>query len=191
MADAPDGAVGPGTNHLVLSDRMNPERVRLCYRLLTAPSVDPSEINVIQVSYTKSAEDIVAEWREHVGTLPANLYVVATQSSRGLNDESPVEENVTVVTAHPNDLTGLAMRLRDIVKEGLSDDRPLTVGFDSLTPLLEYNDVQSTYKFLHMFTGRLAEVNAVTHFHLDPNAFEDKTVHKLKTLVDQIHSLEE
>jgi len=190
MAESIDGAVAPGTNHFVLGDRMNPERTRLCYRLLTAPSVDPATINAIQVSYTKSADDLVAEWREHVGTLPANLYVVSTQSSRGLDDEAPADENVTVVTAHPNDLTGLAMRLRDIVKEGLSDDRPLTVGFDSLTPLLEYNDVPSTYKFLHMFTGRLAEVNAVTHFHLDPNAFEDKTVHKLKTLVDHVHTVE-
>jgi len=77
------------------------------------------------------------------------------------------------------------------VKEGLSDDRPLTVGFDSLTPPLEYNDVPSTHKFRHVFTGRLAEVNAVTHFRLDPNAFEDKTVHELKTLVDHVHTVEE
>ncbi|MBO4248781.1 hypothetical protein IL252_13235 [Halomicrobium sp. IBSBa] len=44
--------------------------------------------------------------------------------------------------------------------------------------------MQAAFKFLYMFTGQLRSVDAVAHFHLDPNAVDDQTVHRLKPVFD-------
>ncbi|WP_135854551.1 DUF7504 family protein [Halorussus salinus] len=191
MSGAVESRLAPGSNVLVLADRSDPEATATCYRLLTAPDADPATLNVVQVSCTRSPDQLVSEWNDHVGTPPGSFHVVSALGGPSLGDETPSgPEGVSVVSAHPSDLTGLAMRMRDSVEQGMAHDGPLTVGVDALTPLLEYNSVQSTYKFLHMFSGRLAEVSASTHFLLDPNACDEQTVHKLKTLVDDVVTLD-
>ena len=192
MSEPLDAEFKSGTNVLVLAERSDPKTTEACYRLLTVPDIDPGTLNVVQVSCTRPPKRLVSEWNEHVGTSPASFHVVSALGRPSLSTEDQsVPEGVSVASAHPSDLTGLAMRMRDTIENAIAHDGPLTVGVDALTPLLEYNSVKSTYKFLHMFSGRLAEVSASTHFLLDPNACDDQTVHKLKTLVDDVVTLDE
>jgi archaellum biogenesis ATPase FlaH len=75
------------------------------------------------------------------------------------------------------------MRL-DNYLDGVDPGRQLVVCFDSVTQALQFSDVQSVFEFLHTFTGRLREVGAVGHFHLDPEAHDPQTVSRLKPAFD-------
>ena len=85
----------------------------------------------------------------------------------------------SLTSANPNDVTGLGMRLNNYLGDH-DPDNQLVVCFDSLTQMLQFADVQSVFKFVHMFTGQLREVDAIGHFHMDPDAHDAQTVSRLK-----------
>jgi len=184
-ADHADASLSPGTNALVLTPALSDAKSDYCESLLAlAP---PDELDVLRISYSRQADDLVATWRETHGELPARTGIVRVgdQSSlAGANPDAVDEAGVVVTTANPNDVTGLGMRLNNYVND-LDPDRQLVACFDSLTQMLQFSDVQSVFKFVHMLTGQLREVDAVGHFHMDPDAHDAQTVSRLKPAFDE------
>ena len=173
----------PGTNVLVLAPSLGGAKAEHCTHLLdVAP---PAELDVLQITYSDSPSERVEAWLADHDELPARLGIVDVGDQAGVagggGDDLPPE--VVVTTANPNDITGLGMRLNNYLND-LDPDRQLVVCFDSLTELLQFTDVQAAFKFLHMFGGQLRSVDAVGHFHLDPNALDDQTVNRLKPVFD-------
>jgi hypothetical protein len=92
--------------------------------------------------------------------------------------------NVTAVS-EPSDLTGTGIKITNYLKEFSGGD-PTVVCFDSLTPLLQYVDIDRCYRFLDMTTRRIDQVCAVSHAHLNPNAHDDQTVETISQVFDTI-----
>ncbi|MBX0323739.1 hypothetical protein EGH21_11940 [Halomicroarcula sp. F13] len=172
----------PGTNVLVSAPSLSASKHETCLDLL-APA-PPEQLDVLRVTYSASPAELVADWRDHHGELPARMGIVVVGDQAGLREEDhDVPDSVFVTTANPNDPTGLGMRLNNYLtdhEEGIQ----LVACFDSLTELLQFVDVQSAFKFLHMLAGQLREVDAVGHFHVDPAAHDDQTISRLKPLFD-------
>lgn len=146
-----------------------------CTDLLVGES--PGETDVLWVSYTRPPSECVAGVRER-SVSPARQAVLVLGEGRG--NEPP--SGVTVEQAGaPNDLTGLGITLQRYLEEW---EPPMTVCFDSLTSLLQYVDIETAYEFLHVLTGQLHAAGATAHFHLDPDAHEDRAVTMLTTLFD-------
>lgn len=175
--------VRPGTNVLVQCPSLSSEKRETCHSLLGADSAD--DVDVLRVSYSASPAEFVEQWRADHDELPARTYVVDVGERAGLGDdaaETP-SDSVAVARANPNDITGLGMRLNTYLTER-DADRPLVACFDSLTELLQFTDVQTAFKFLHMFAGQLRAVDAAGHFHLDPAAHDEQTIRRLQPLFD-------
>jgi hypothetical protein len=83
-------------------------------------------------------------------------------------------------------LTGLGIQISEILQQWQNNDNRSVACFHSLTALLQYSDVQTVYKFLHVLTGRFATAGVAAHFHLDPGAHDDQTINTLKSLFDGI-----
>ena len=49
-----------------------------------------------------------------------------------------------------------------------------------------YSDLQTVFRFLHVFTGRLQSVDALGLFAIDSTAHDDQTMNTLKQLFDGI-----
>jgi hypothetical protein len=180
----------PGTNVLVLAPSLSSEKESRCLDSLAIASAD--QLDVLKVSYSKGADEIVSAWRDHHGELPARLGVVRVGDSaslRGVEPDAADLDAVALTSANPNDVTGLGMRLNNYVNDH-PDDAQLAVCFDSLTQMLQFTDVQSVFKFVHMFTGQLREVGAVAHFHLDPSAHDPQTISRLKPAFDDAVEIE-
>jgi hypothetical protein len=175
----------PGTNVLVLAGALSDEKRAHCGDLL---SVAPAgELDVLRVSYAQSADELVEKWRDRHGDLPARTGVVCVGDQASLTDGDPAVadlDGVAVTTANPNDITGLGMRLNNYLGDHDPDTR-LVVCFDSLTQMLQFADIRSVFKFVHMFTGQLREVDAVAHFHMDPDAHDQQTISRLKPAFDE------
>jgi hypothetical protein len=49
-----------------------------------------------------------------------------------------------------------------------------------------YADLQTVFRFLHVFTGRIQSVEGLGLFAIDSSAHDDKTMNTLKQLFDGI-----
>lgn len=174
----------PGTNVLVQAPSLSSERQHRCLDLLAAD--DPSRLDVLRITYSGNPEEMIEQWREQIGAMPARTGIVVVGGSTEFEQTTEAEtgEQVAVTTANPNDITGLGMQLNNYLND-VSSDTQLVVCLDSLTELLQFVDVQSAFKFLHMFTGQLRDAGAIGHFHIDPNAHEPQTVSRLKPAFDE------
>jgi hypothetical protein len=168
--------LGGATNVLLCTPGLGGDGRALCTDLLSLE--ESPETAVLWVSYMRSAADCVPDWRSRVDDTLDRVAVVVPGERRG--GEQPGGVHVETVGS-PSDLTGLGIAIRRYLEAW---DGPIAVCFDSLTSLLQYTDLETAYEFLHVLTGQLHAAGAVAHFHLDPDAHDDRTVTVLKTLVD-------
>lgn len=86
----------------------------------------------------------------------------------------------------PGNLTKIGVEINQILDEATADGTAPGICFETLTPLIQYSDVEKVYKFLHVFTNQVVGVGAKAHYHLDPSAHEPTDVNLLKTNFDAI-----
>jgi len=174
--------VKPGTNVLVLAPSLSEEKETTCLDLQAAGP--PERLNVLRISYSGAPEELVTQWRDQHGELPARMGLVTVGDQPGHHrNGADLPDPIFVTTANPNDITGLGMRLNNYLNDH-DDDSQLVACLDSMTEMLQFADLQPVFKFLHMFAGQLRDADAVAHFHLDPGAHDDQTVSRLKPLFD-------
>jgi len=146
----------------------------------------PSEqsTNLLFVSFTGSPRSRLETWIDRAGGRPAATYVLASgEVTDGFDGGGPRPDKVERVGT-PNDLTGISIRISEVLNEWADSDARSVVCFDSITALLQYVDVKTVYEFLHVLTGRLYAHGASGHFHLDPGAHSALVVARIQTLFD-------
>ena len=60
------------------------------------------------------------------------------------------------------------------------------VALHSLSTLLMYSDLQTVFRFLHVFTGRIQSVDGLGLYVIDSTAHDDQTMNTLKQLFDGV-----
>lgn len=151
----------------------------------------PEKTNVLTVTYTESASEFVDRWNERNGTDPSRGGIVAVgQSDARINNSSWAVRAVE----NPSDLTGVGIELSELLSgmaNAVGDDEHIAVCFNSITSLLQYADVQRTFRFLHVVTGRVKTVGGVGHYHIDPEAHDRKTLATLKGLFNAVAEVDD
>lgn len=174
---------------LVLAGPDDPDAHDLCPQLLLAD--EPARTDLLWVTYTNTPDACMRTWLDHAGERPADVKVIsvgdvmrsaaARSGGSGAGRPTPVGS-----VSNPADLTGLGIKVSEQLQAWSHDDNRPVACYDSLTTALQYVDLQTLYKFLHVLTGRFETVDAVAHFHLDPAAHDDATVNTLKSLFDAV-----
>jgi hypothetical protein len=181
-------AVEPGTATLVLAPSLHDATDEACLNLLSTE--DATGQNVAWVTYTRSPDACIQDWLAHAGERPENMRFISvgetTRSTSAVSNATEGRGEVVETLSNPNDLTGLGIKLSEVLKEWARNDYPTTACFDSLTALLQYADLQTVYKFLHVLTGRFDAAGVTAHFHLDPDTCDDQTVSTLTSLFDTV-----
>lgn len=178
--DAIEGA----DNALLLAPSMNRLAREFHRRLLTQPTADGC---VLAVTYRRTPDRWLSEWRDAVGALPSRVGVISVSETANAGDATTAEADGSEVwraVERPTDLTGLAIAVSECLKRWHDARGHIAACFDSLTAFLQYGDLHTVYRFLHVLTSRFSAVDATGHFHLDPGAFDDRTVNRLKSLFD-------
>jgi len=177
------------SNVLLLAPALSDSEDEACIDLLTI--ADISHENVLSVTFTQTAQDRLELWHTHVGDdLPAQAGIItvgeqtrSTSASRSSPSRTPGPITIDVVS-EPADLTGLGISLTNYLSEWAENNNQTVVCFHSLTPLLQYADLQRVFRFLHVLTGRIASSDAVAHYHMDPSAHDEQTRQTLVQLFD-------
>jgi hypothetical protein len=94
---------------------------------------------------------------------------------------------ITIETvSDPSDLTRLGITLNRLLSEIATPEERTTVCVHSLTSLLQYVEPRRLFRFLHIFRGKLESLDAVAHYHLDPEAHDNQTVGVFTSLFDTV-----
>lgn len=178
-------------NVLLLTSTLSSADDEACIDLLTV--TNPDRENVLSITFTQSADDRLDLWRSYVADLPAQAGIVTVDvmtrsaSSNDAATSQTIPQPIAIETvSDPGDLTGLGIAISEILSNWGGSPNQTVVCFHSLTPLLQYADLQRVFRFLHVLTGRLNSVDAVAHFHLDPHAHDEQTLNTLSQLFDAI-----
>jgi len=168
-----------GTTNVLLAEPPMGQGRDVCSSLLLDRHPEPS---VLFVTYTRSPADCLAQLDGHDDIENVGVITVGDGSTAGVDDEVVTE---SVSTA--SDLTGLGITIGQFLSEW---DAPVVVCFDSVTSMLQYVDVKTAYEFLHAITGQIHAAGATSHFHIDPNAHDDRHVASITSLFDAKLSLD-
>jgi hypothetical protein len=196
--DIPD-PFEPGDSLLVLAPSFATSGPKTCSDLLARE--EGVESHVLCVTFTRTPEDHLVNWRRH-GNLPERAsFVDVDASARSMEafqrsgeeiGQDDVDVTVTQISS-PENLTRLGVRVTECLEELTENvgDRQVVVCFDSVTAMLQYVELDQAFRFLHVVTDRFADADAMAHFHVDPGAHDDETLETLRSLFDGVWAFED
>lgn len=93
----------------------------------------------------------------------------------------------------PVDMTGIGINLSELLEDfyenqGIKRNRVL---LHSISTLLMYSDLQTVFRFLHVFTGRISSADALGIYVIDPTTHDEQEVNTLKQLFDGMIEVDE
>jgi hypothetical protein len=171
--DLPDGY---SANALVMGASGQHGEDHVCGELL---SVFDS-VNLLGIAIQHDPSYYRRVWNDHFEESPARLGIVDV----GGHDE--YDSSSVRAVSNASDLTGIGITVTDAIKQWSDTDEPTVVCFDSLTPLLQYSDMERVYRFLDITTSRLSHVCAVSHAHINPLAHDERTLQQLMSVFDAV-----
>lgn len=179
-----------GTNILVTGPPMTGKR-RVAMRVLTH-GANHGE-GAIAVTNKDGAAKILRQLeRQLADPDDANLGVVDCVTKRQGSTPDEPDPRVKYVSS-PVDMTGIGISLSEFLEEfyterGIDQNRILV---HSLSPLLMYSNLETVFRFLHIFTGRVQSASALGIYVIDSDAHDDRTLSTLKQLFDGVIEVED
>ena len=185
-----DADIDAGTNLLVSGPPLTGKR-RVAYRIL-ARGTDAGE-GAIFVSTKDGAEKVLEEYGTYASTTedaPIGVVDCVTKQQGGgdLEDTHRVK-----YASSPVDMTGIGIKLSEFLEDfydgrGVQRNRIL---LHSISTLLMYSNLQTVFRFLHVFTGRVQSADALGLYVIDSTAHDDQTMNTLKQLFDGVIEVDE
>ncbi|MFB6218141.1 MAG: RAD55 family ATPase [Halobacteriaceae archaeon] len=182
-------AVEPGTNLLVTGPPMTGKRT-LAYEALATGS--RQDEGAVIVTTKDDAESVIDEYERRdipedslVGVIDC---VTRQQGMSGVQDEEFVR-----YASSPVDLTGIGIELSELLRAFYQehDVRRNRILLYSISTLLMYSDLQTVFRFLHVFTGRIQSADALGLFIIDSTTHDEQELSTLKQLFDGVIEVEE
>ena len=184
-----DVEVEAGTNLLVEGPPMSGKR-ELGFQIL-ADGVRSGE-GAIVVTTKDGADRVLDDFAEMAGVESPTVGVVdCVTKQQGMGSRR--ESDLVRYASSPNDLTGIGIELSELLRT-LYEGRQVTenrILLHSLSTLLMYSDLQTVFRFMHVFTGRVQSADALGVFVVDSTAHDEQTVSTLKQLFDGVVSIQE
>jgi KaiC/GvpD/RAD55 family RecA-like ATPase len=179
-----DVDIEPGTNLLLSGPPLTGKRT-LALNVL-ASGVQAGD-GAIVVTTKDGADRILDDFDDRVDHAGRPVGVVDTVTrQQGVNDVR--DGDVVRYTSSPVDMTGIGIKLSEFLQAFYEERgvRRNRIMLHSLSTLLMYSDLQTVFRFLHVFTGRVQSVDGLGLFAIDDSAHDDRTLNTLKQLFDGI-----
>ncbi|MFD1589189.1 RAD55 family ATPase [Halorientalis brevis] len=183
-SDFGDATVDPGTNLLVAGPPLTGKR-ELAMRALERGS-KAGEGSLI-VTTRDNSKRIQEDFRSILSDPEAaNLGIVDCVTKH--QGQSVRDSEVVKYASSPVDMTGIGIKFSEFVEE-FYRDRNVTknrVMLDSLSTLLLYSNLQTVFRFMHVFTSRIENADAIGIHVIESTAHDEETMNTLKQLYDGV-----
>lgn len=141
------------------------------------------EESAIVVSTDISARAVIEALRERGPLPPGRVGIVDCTDGP---DGGAVEDARVAQLSTPADLTGISLefaKLLDWLQQDGMGGR-LRVGVVSVSTLLMYSELQTVFRFLHVFTSRIASAGMFGAFSIDPDMHDGQTYNTIRAIFD-------
>ncbi|WP_158057350.1 RAD55 family ATPase [Halorussus halophilus] len=174
--------VEPGTNLLITGPPMTGKRTLALDVLAHGSRQGDGAIIVTTKDGGESMRDALSDKLGQRESGPIGI-VDCVSKQQGMN---PSSDSSIQYASSPVDMTGIGIQLSEFLQEfykkrSVQRNRIL---LHSLSTLLMYSDLQTVFRFLHVFTGRVQSADALGVFVIDSTAHDDQTMSTLKQLFD-------
>ena len=123
--------------------------------------------------------------------IPAERFAIVDVSGDG--DDGEIDGVSVRAVGSPGDLTGMSLafakQLQLLEERGAATEARVVI--DSVSTLLMYADVQTVFRFLHVFTSRLDSAGLFGIFTLQPGMHDEQETNTIRTLFDSEATIEE
>jgi KaiC/GvpD/RAD55 family RecA-like ATPase len=176
--------LAPGTNVLVTGPPLTGKR-RLAMSVLAHGS-DRGEGAVV-VTTRDSADRVLSDYEQLVSN-PETVDVGIVDCVTKHQGRSVRDTDVVRYASSPEDMTRIGIKFSEFVEafhveRGLDNIRVMV---DSLSTLLMYSDVQTVFRFMHVFTSRIENADALGVHIIESTAHDPETLNTLKQLYDGV-----
>lgn len=172
-------AFDPGTS-VLLTGEPHPVRERL-FDTVTE-GIDGGEAAIL-VGADAGADTVLGELRDRDALVADRLGVVDVTGEGGPASVAgvPVEH-----LGSPGDLTGTSLEFAKFLDGFSGADAPagVRVALVSVSTLLMYTDLQTVFRFLHVFSSRIRSAGLFGLFPLYPEMHEDQATSTIRALFD-------
>ncbi len=150
-----------------------------------------SDQNVLLISLRQSAEDRRQAFLAGADGEPANMAIISSsdkdrQRQSGRHGGGASSGMTVKVVDDPGDLTRLGITISNVLSSWQDNHHQTLVCFDSVSTLLQYAELQRVFRFIHVLQGRLGNIGARTHYHLNPDAHDSQTEATMRSLFDGV-----
>ncbi|WP_396610959.1 hypothetical protein ACH9L7_12125 [Haloferax sp. S1W] len=149
----------------------------------TADLVNGSDILLLALDFSPRGTVSPDGWQRRLGFEPSELAVVTTET-RSTDSFDAVEVGKV---PSPADLTGIGVQATKLLERWDNKrDGSICVVLDSLTVLFQYAQLQPVYRFLHVLTTRIANVDGYGIVFFDPLTQDQQAVQSIASLFDAV-----
>ena len=170
------------SNVLVLAPTLSDDARESYYSTLFPD--DTSTVDLLAVDYRRPPDQYLDELRRFADGPPDRCGIVCVGETTRSSGDGGTSSGAIACVDDPMDLTGVGLKMgRYLETHGRTET---IVSFDSVTVLLQYVDTRRAFRFLHAIGNRVRAVEATAHYHVDPNAHEDRMLATLSSLFDAV-----
>lgn len=144
------------------------------------------ENNSAIVVSTREPGERVLEWFEHNDQNISDAHIgIVDCVTKTLGMGASDTENIKRASS-PVDLTGIGVKISQFFEDFLMKRNiPHTrLCINSLSTILMYSNIQTVFRFLHVFTGRVKSANALGIYVVEDEMHDPQTIATLKQLFD-------
>jgi len=164
-------AIEPGSTVLVTGPPMSGKRA-LAIDLLTAGSAPDG---VLWIETDRGGQRLERVLLGDEAVTPSTPLAIATCSRSDYT--FPIDGRLVERVGSPSDLTGISIAMAKLRRALVSSDvGSVRYGLHNLSTLVNYLDPETVFKFLHIFTGRIASTEELGVFTLDEGAHDQRTI---------------
>ncbi len=176
------GSIREGTNLMMIGPPMSRKDDLLDAIVFNTQNSDDSAIIVS----TREPGERVLSWFEDKGLdiSEANIGIVDCVTKTlglGAADTTHIKR-----ASSPVDLTGIGVKISQFFEEMLvkKQKKKIHLCINSLSTILMYSNIQTVFRFLHVFTGRVKAANGFGLYVVEDEMHDAQTIATLKQLFD-------
>lgn len=140
---------------------------------------------VIKVTTRNPASQILEWFNENNMSLPDSKIGIIDCITKTIGKEAVETENIKIANS-PVDLTGIGVKISQFFEDFFIKKKitEIQLHVDSLSTLMMYSNIQTVFRFLHVFTGRIKAAGAMGLFLVEDGMHDEKDIITLKQLFD-------
>jgi KaiC/GvpD/RAD55 family RecA-like ATPase len=179
------GGIKKGSNIMLIGPPMSQKDVILHNIMYHGTEIN--ENAVITITTHESATHIIEWFKENKLVLPMSRIGIIDCITKSIGGTISETENIKTASS-PVDLTGMGVRISQFFEDFLIKKNipKLQLHINSLSAILMYSNIQTVFRFMHVFTGRIKEAGALGIFIMDSGMHDEQTITTLKQLFDGI-----